>query len=223
MFNARDYKECIKWLSAVKERSEKAKKAQSSDQWFRMFCGFQMEDNWFHVRSLLEALRVETEGRTEHGEMVTLMDGAEKNFIVVFSLIRSGSDDPMPWTLVVDGLLRFLWRSICRRMPRGEHTLLQKKIFNELALWCHGTAVNAFVVRLPHVGDRYVKGQTLMVSQIRSLTLLPVKLTIPTEEVVQDGLGIQPALRQRRLHAPTHPSDANPEQGGPPAAISGNP
>lgn len=154
-----------------------------------------MEDNWFHVRSLLEALRVETEGRPEHAAMVALMDGAEKNFIVTFALIRSGSDDPMPWMLVVDGVLRFLWRSICKRMPRSEHTIMQKKIFNELALWCHGTAVNAFVIRLPHIADRYVKEQTLIVSPIPSLTILSVKLTISTEEVVQDGLGLQPALR----------------------------
>ena len=60
-----------------------------------------MEDNWFHVRSLLEALRVEAEGRPEHDAMVKLIDGAEKNFVATFSLIRCGSDDPMPWMLVV--------------------------------------------------------------------------------------------------------------------------
>jgi len=173
-FNSREYKECIEWLTSVKKRSEKAEAAKSSDQWFRMFCGFQMEDNWFHVRSLLAALRVEAEGRPEHDAMVQLMDGAEKNFVVTFSLIRSGADDPMPWMLVVDGVLRSLWRSVCKNMPSSDPTRLQKKLFNELALWCHGTAVNAFVIRLPQSDDRYVKGQELMVIPIRSSTLLPV-------------------------------------------------
>jgi hypothetical protein len=146
-----------------------------------------MEDNWFHVRSLLEALRVEAEGRPEHDAMVKLIDGAEKNFVATFSLIRCGSDDPMPWMLVVDGVLRSLWRSLCKKMPSSEPTRLQKKLFNELVLWCHGTAVNAFVIRLPQVDDRYV-GQDRMVISIRSLTLSSITLTISTEEVVQDGV-----------------------------------
>ena len=152
-----------------------------------MFCGFQMEDNWFHVRSLLEALRVEAQGRPEQDAMVKLMDGAEKNFVATFSLIRCGSDDPMPWMLVVDGVLRSLWRSVCKKMPSSEPTRLQKKLFNELVLWCHGTAVNAFVIRLPQVDDRYV-GQDRMVISIRSLTLSSITLTISTEEVVQNGV-----------------------------------
>ena len=146
-----------------------------------------MEDNWFHVRSLLEALRVEAEGRPEHDAMVKLIDGAEKNFVATFSLIRCGSDDPMPWMLVVDGVLRSLWRSLCKKMPSSEPTRLQKKLFNELVLWCHGTAVNAFVIRLPQVDDRYV-GQDRMVISIRSLTLSSITLTISTEEVVQNGV-----------------------------------
>ena len=147
-----------------------------------------MEDNWFHVRSLLEALRVEAEGRPEHDAMVKLIDGAEKNFVATFSLIRCGSDDPMPWMLVVDGVLRSLWRSLCKKMPSSEPTRLQKKLFNELALWCHGTAVNAFVIRLPQVDNRYIKGQDLMVISIRSLTLSSITLTTSTEEVVQNGV-----------------------------------
>ena len=147
-----------------------------------------MEDNWFHVRSLLEALRVEAQGRPEQDAMVKLMDGAEKNFVATFSLIRCGSDDPMPWMLVVDGVLRSLWRSVCKKMPYSEPTRLHKKLFNELALWCHGTAVNAFVIRLPQVDNRYIKGQDLMVISIRSLTLSSITLTTSTEEVVQNGV-----------------------------------
>ncbi|GAB7331338.1 hypothetical protein MBLNU13_g02775t1 [Cladosporium sp. NU13] len=161
-FNMAQYQECTEWLAKTNKRSDKAIAAERSDQWFRMFCGFQMEDNWVHVRFLIEALRVEGEDRPEHDEIVKLVDGAEKFLVVVFALIRCGADDPLPWLLVLDGVLRLLWRQLGLSSSSGEPTLLQKKLFGELALWCHGTAINGFVVRLPHTNDRFEKGQKLM-------------------------------------------------------------
>lgn len=162
-FNAHDYEKCIKWLAKIDRRSEKAKSSVSKFQWFRMFCGFQMEDNWVHVRFLIEALRAGAVGSDERDPLVKLMNGVEKTLVAVFALIRAGADDPMPYILVVDGVLRCLWRQICKTETPSPR-LLQKKLFNELALWCHGTAINAFVIRLPRTNQRYVKGEKLMVS-----------------------------------------------------------
>jgi len=197
-FNMAKYRECVKWLAETSKRSEKAATAEHSDQWFRMFCGFQMEDNWVHVRFLLEALRVEGEGRREHSDVVKLISGAEKILVAIFALVRCGADDPLPWMLVVDGLLRYLWRKLCSVSSSGEPTLVQKKLYSELALWCHGTAINAFVVRLPHTNERFVKGQKLMVWGLtRSSGFSNILTDNALEQMVQVGVDLQPALCQR--------------------------
>jgi hypothetical protein len=210
------YQECIKWLAKTSKRSDEAISADHNNQWFRMFCGFQMEDNWVHVRFLIEALRVEGEERSEHDKIAKLVSGAEKVLVAVFALIRCGADDPLPWLIVLDGVLRLLWRQLGLASSSGEPTLVQKKLFGELALWCHGTAVNAFVVRLPHTNARYVKGQKLMVcGRTKPSIGLDCLTDNAIEQVVQDGVDLQSSLCQRRLHASAHPSITHCEQGSP--------
>jgi hypothetical protein len=158
----------MKWLASTSSRADDASTADSKLASCRVFCALQMEDDWVHVRFLLEALRVEAEGRSEHGNILEYVNGAEKSLMVVFALIRCGSDDPMPWILVVDGLLRALWRSLCKKATSSDPDPLQKRLFKELAIWCHVTAVNALATRLPAAS---MKGQQIIVWSLQ-LTLL---------------------------------------------------
>ena len=173
------------------------------------------------MRFLIEALRVECEGRSEYGEIWKLLGGVERILVIAFALIRCGADDPLPWILVVDGVLRKLLRKLGSFSSSGEPTLLQKKVFGELALWCHGTAINAFIIRLPPLEDRYVKGQELMVRGRTESGAFNISTNNATEKVVQDGVDLQSALCQQRLHASSHAPGQYGEQEGTRADVGG--
>ena len=70
----------------------------------------------------------------------------EIGLMALFSMIRVGADDPLPWLPVVDHVLRQMWHAL----PQEKRELaFVKNLFDELTLFAHGTALNAFVIRCP--------------------------------------------------------------------------
>lgn len=99
-----------------------------------------MVDNWYHVRCFIDAIERQL-GLTSRPNNVSEV---EIELLMVFAAIRQGADDPVPWILVVDAVLRNLWRSLNKD---GSPSILVTKLFNELQLFSNGTALNAIVGR----------------------------------------------------------------------------
>lgn len=145
-FHKKGYRDCLTWLSTITARSQAAIEAKEASVEFALFTGFQMEDDWVHVRYLLAALRNELQN---HGgaKAAKDLDLAEQHLTCVFAIIRAGADDPLPWLLVLDGILRNVWRAMSGKGLKP--SAFQLRLFNELATWCNGTGIQAFFVRVP--------------------------------------------------------------------------
>lgn len=149
-FNKRDFLDCATTLAKTTERSAVAVKADKSDVRFRSFNDIQFLDNWVHVRYLLAAIRTAS-AEAKSPILLDFLRDAEQYLLIVFAVIRGGASDPLPWFLVLEGLLRWIWKSL----PTSTLSMLHKKLYNELVLWAHGTAINAFVIRVPKSAGKY--------------------------------------------------------------------
>lgn len=146
-FHKKGYRDCLAWLTKIDRRSKDAVDAQPVSAAFALFTGFQMEDNWVHVRYLLAALQHELKVEEASTATIAEITKAERLLVSVFAIIRAGADDPLPWFLALEGILRSVWRAIGRQSAGP--SVFQTRLFNELIIWCNGTALNAFVVRVP--------------------------------------------------------------------------
>ena len=112
-FRKQGYNDCLLWLSKRDKRSESATNALATNAMFTMFSGVLMEDNWVHVRYLLEALRLDFKrGPADAHQRIEALDDGERALMCIFALLRVGADDPLPWFLALDGQLRIMWRAI---------------------------------------------------------------------------------------------------------------
>lgn len=135
------YQKSVEEFGAVTSRAAEAETAAHDASGFRIFSQMQMMDNWWHVRKYLQA--IEYYVKIKHGK--ALASSAEMDLIMIFSTIRNGTNDPTPYVLVVDSVLRSFWRHLLSLV--GQPAPMLKILFNELTLFSYGTAINGFVLR----------------------------------------------------------------------------
>lgn len=123
------------------ERAQISSKATVWAQSFTVFSLVQMQDNWWHCRSYLAILRGLCKG--SNTDLANIKE-TEELLAMLFAVIRSAAPDPLPWLPVIDHVLRNFWRSI---ESQEVDKLFVKEVFNELALFAHGTALCAFMAR----------------------------------------------------------------------------
>lgn len=63
-------------------------------------------DNWYHVRKLLQGLALVA----KDAAITEAVAAAERRVVILMSLLRGASEQPLPWLLVLDWVLIRLWQ-----------------------------------------------------------------------------------------------------------------
>ena len=107
-----------------------------------------VRDNWWHCRRLFQMLQ-------QRNPIVdTDYCRFEFDLLLIFAAIRS-TNDPVPWLLTLDGLLRRISRAYQLPTNReGKERDIQRSLVQEVILFAHGTSTAAIAVRF-----RYMKMQ----------------------------------------------------------------
>lgn len=141
LVDKKSFEASVQELASVTQRNSEAANAEKSSKGLLLFCPLEMFDNWWHCRSYLAVLRHQIEEET--GSTATI-DDCETDLMMVLSMIRIAAEDPLPWVMVIDHVLRKLSREV--PAPLRDQPFM-KDTFNELTIFTHGVVVNAFVLR----------------------------------------------------------------------------
>lgn len=99
-------------LGTLTAREAQIKEADPKYWILMRFHTRQVEDNWIHVRKLIQAMRIvegAEEGLVELGEL-------EKDLLLVLAVCQAGVTDVLPWLVVLDTLLRDTWYATLARL-----------------------------------------------------------------------------------------------------------
>lgn len=141
------------------KRSESCELAARNSFVFKSLHQDLLIDNWFHARKFLQGIKFLA---SHTGPIV---DSAEKDLMAILAVCDMTSD-PMPWLLILDYILRRLWKDLIREedLPpaKRRRTSVQKSRvakevnmnrvraqFNELTIFMHGAMVTVIVARFP--------------------------------------------------------------------------
>lgn len=139
------------WLAATREFAtctERSKEAANAALGAAVFCTFtrvQLFDNWWHVRKYFQALQYYISDKTGK----TLSSDHERDIMIVLVGIRCGFQEPLGGTLLLDFVLKGLWKDLLSKEAGNGPSELLKMLFDELTIFAYGTAVNAYVLRCP--------------------------------------------------------------------------
>lgn len=168
---------CINRLASITVRDPVLVDIKARCATFLFFNRAQLEDNWYHVRKLLQALKL-----VDGAAAVPQLHDLELDLILVLSACQAGAADVLPWLVVLDILLRDTWRAVSTQLREfhgmsfspalrnliSERTpsLVNNKtqtataerciaqcfnLFDELCLFARATAVNAVIIRYPEI------------------------------------------------------------------------
>ncbi|TKA65759.1 hypothetical protein B0A55_10834 [Friedmanniomyces simplex] len=126
----------IEEFRMLDSRPQEAADAEHGAAIFRFFCKTQMDENWWHVRKYFQAIAIH--------QGSPLPQHFEIDLMIVLAGIRTGIDDPLPLVLLVDYVLRDMWKHLA---TSSEPSTLMKALFNELTIFAYGTAINAYTLR----------------------------------------------------------------------------
>lgn len=141
----------------------------SSDTVFRAFTPVQMLDNWWHVRKYFQAIELQL------GKPIPV--SLQTELMVVLAGLRAGIRQPLPLILLVDYVLRKIWKCLTIDAPAMP---LLKALFDELTVFTYGTAINALVLRC--------KRTTNNADDIKVMTGFFIPLSIADHSFRLDGI-----------------------------------
>lgn len=173
-YHKRGFDDIFKVLSEMTDRPEKAAKLEMGAEGFRGFSDLLMKDDWWHVRSffkaLIEMLSIGLNAKAKASTAGTIQQ-FELEIAVLLSMIGGGANDPLPWVLVVEHVLRILWKTVMHMPICGEDDRRSKiqirLMFSELVVWVNATTVNAYVLRCKRRG-------TVATKVVVSVVILPL-------------------------------------------------
>ncbi|KAK0115497.1 hypothetical protein ONS96_013951 [Cadophora gregata f. sp. sojae] len=98
------------------------------------------EDNWYHVRRLLQLM--EKIAKLE----AAIAERFHMDLMLILAAIEGGTSDPIPWFIALDGVLKSLWAAVKNSTNSTSGSVL-RLVMEELTVFSHGTAVLAVARR----------------------------------------------------------------------------
>lgn len=142
------FKHLLNRFSSLTQRpssvtEEEAQTYDQVDSLLRRSPTLAMLDNLWHCRKLIQALRERT---SQSCAQQKLWHTTEKHMVITIAVIAGGTTNPLPWLLVLDGILSSI------KDITSVYDSVQKLLLGKLVIFSHGSAIAAISARLPPFG-----------------------------------------------------------------------